>query len=77
MPCNRSSSSINGNPFQRIGPLWSFSAFLEGRRCGAGEPVILAIHVATPKVRWKDRGKSAADFSGELADKLLALAGMG
>ena len=66
------SPSINGNPFQQVGPEWNFAGFLQDQRCGSAEPVILAIHVATPKVHWKDRGKSVVDFTGELADKLIA-----
>jgi len=65
------SPSLNGNPFDWVGDRWDFAAFLQEQQCGEYEPVILAIHVTTPKVMWKDRGKSSVDLDGELGRDVI------
>jgi DNA topoisomerase VI subunit B len=48
------------NPFRALGR-WgeSLDAVLEQRRAGRAEPILLALHLACPRVEYTDRGKSA------------------
>ena len=50
-----------GNPFRTLGAKYSdgLTAMLEKQRAGANEPIIFLLHVAHPRVRYTDRGKSA------------------
>ncbi len=50
-----------GNPFRTLGTEYGdgLAALLEKRRAGAEEPIIFLLHVAHPRVRYTDRGKSA------------------
>jgi DNA topoisomerase VI subunit B len=66
------SPSINGVPFDDLGYDWTLDSLLQEQRCGYGEPVIIAVHLATPKVLWQDRGKSTVSLSGVMADAMIA-----
>ena len=50
-----------GDPFRTLGNEYGdgLSALLEKQRAGAYEPIIFVLHVAHPRVRYTDRGKSA------------------
>jgi DNA topoisomerase VI subunit B len=50
-----------GNPFRTLGAECGggLTALLERQRAGQDEPVIFMLHVAHPRVRYTDRGKSA------------------
>jgi DNA topoisomerase VI subunit B len=50
-----------GNPFRTLGNDYGdgLAALLEKQRAGAHEPIIFLLHVAHPRVRYTDRGKSA------------------
>jgi hypothetical protein len=47
------------NPFRRLGWRASLDSLLEDQRAGAGEPIALMLHLACPRVRYTDPGKSA------------------
>jgi DNA topoisomerase VI subunit B len=50
-----------GNPFRTLGNEYGdgLTALLEKQRAGDDEPIIFLLHVAHPRVRYTDRGKSA------------------
>jgi hypothetical protein len=49
-----------GNPFRQIGRSGEgLDAVLANARANSGEPVIAVLHVACPRVKYTDRGKSA------------------
>jgi len=50
-----------GNPFRTLGAKYGdgLTALLEKQMAGHTEPVIFLLHVAHPRVRYTDRGKSA------------------
>ena len=50
-----------GNPFRTLGSAYSdgLSAMLEKRHAGRDEPIIFLLHLAHPRIRYTDRGKSA------------------
>ena len=50
-----------GNPFRTLGNEYGdgLAALLEKQKAGAYEPIIVLLHVAHPRVRYTDRGKSA------------------
>jgi DNA topoisomerase VI subunit B len=55
-----------GNPFRQIGRSGEgLDAVLANARANSGEPVIAALHVACPRVKYTDRGKSAIVVDGE------------
>jgi hypothetical protein len=48
------------NPFRQLGRYGSsLDSFLTAQRASSNEPVIIVLHVACPRVQYKDRGKSA------------------
>ena len=48
------------NPFRELGSFGqSLDTILTQQRCDRSEPVILALHLACPRVEYTDRGKSA------------------
>jgi DNA topoisomerase VI subunit B len=48
------------NPFRQLGAVGSsLDSVLEQQRAGRGEPVVLVLHLACPRVEYTDRGKSA------------------
>jgi DNA topoisomerase VI subunit B len=53
------------NPFRELGKFGqSLDSVLERQRAGKGEPIILLLHMACPRVEYTDRGKSAVVISG-------------
>ena len=53
------------NPFRQLGRYGrSLDAVLEQQRAGRGEPVVLVLHLACPRVEYTDRGKSAVVIGG-------------
>lgn len=57
------------NPFRELGKFGqSLDGVLERLRVGKGEPVIVLLHVACPRVAYTDRGKSAVVVTGDAAD---------
>ena len=50
-----------GNPFRTLGATYGdgLRSLLEKRMAGADEPIVFLLHVAHPRVRYTDRGKSA------------------
>ena len=51
-----------GNPFRSLGGPWgrSLDSILTEQRAGEDEPIVIAVHYASPRVEYTDRGKSAA-----------------
>lgn len=48
------------NPFRQLGKYGkSLDSILEEQRAGSDEPTVLVLHVACPRVRYADRGKSS------------------
>jgi hypothetical protein len=43
----------------------SLDSVLERQRAGRDEPVVLALHLACPRVDYTDRGKSAVVIGGD------------
>lgn len=61
------SSAIN-NPFRSFGGTGEgLETVLANARAGGNEPILLAIHLAHPRVEYTDRGKSAMVLSDEPA----------
>lgn len=54
------SPGIN-NPFRQLGKSYadSLDSILEEQRAGRREPIVFVLHIACPKVRYADRGKSS------------------
>jgi DNA topoisomerase VI subunit B len=53
------------NPFRELGKVGrSLDTVLTHQRAGAGEPVVLLLHMACPRVSYTDRGKSAVVIAG-------------
>jgi DNA topoisomerase VI subunit B len=54
------------NPFRELGKVGrSLDSVLAQQRAGAGEPVVLLLHMACPRVSYTDRGKSAVVISAD------------
>ena len=49
------------NPFRRLNHFQSMDGLLSEGYCGPAEPIIVFLHVASPGVRYTDRGKSAVE----------------
>jgi DNA topoisomerase VI subunit B len=55
------------NPFRQLGADGeSLDSFLEMQRVGRNEPVILLVHLASPRIAYTDRGKSALALGGAI-----------
>jgi hypothetical protein len=55
------------NPFRHLGEYGqSLDSFLEMQRVGRNEPVILLVHLASPRIAYTDRGKSALTLGGAI-----------
>jgi DNA topoisomerase VI subunit B len=55
------------NPFRLLGAYGqSLDSYLQEQRVGYGEPIILVIHLASPRIVYLDRGKSAVALRGEI-----------
>jgi DNA topoisomerase VI subunit B len=62
------SPGIN-NPFRQLGRGGDgLDAMLEKVRTGTSQPVIMALHLACPRVTYTDRGKTAIVVEGEVSD---------
>lgn len=60
------------NPFRELGSFGqSLDTVLTQQRCDRNEPVILALHIACPRVEYLDRGKSALVATHEQADAIV------
>jgi DNA topoisomerase VI subunit B len=54
------------NPFRQLGRYGqSLDSVLQGQRAGHVEPVVLVLHLATPRAEYTDRGKSAVVIAGD------------
>ena len=54
------------NPFRQLGRSGeSLDSMLERLRAGRDEPIVLLLHIATPRVEYTDRGKSAVVVGGQ------------
>ena len=60
---------ISRLPLQ-LGSRWSLDGLLEDCRATTDEPILLCLHMATPKVAWLDRGKSRASLDGDFGEAL-------
>jgi DNA topoisomerase VI subunit B len=47
------------NPFRELGMGAGLDATLQGQRAGPDAPIVVALHLACPRVEYTDRGKSA------------------
>lgn len=66
------------NPFRDLGPYGSLDALLEDQRAGKDdEPIILALHLASPCIAYTDKAKSALALpdavTAELAEVVLSV----
>jgi len=60
------------NPFRELGSFGqSLDTVLTLQRCDRNEPVILALHIACPRVEYLDRGKSALVATHEQAQAIV------
>jgi DNA topoisomerase VI subunit B len=57
------SPAVAANPFRQLGHE-SLDAILREQRAGHGEPVVLVLHLACPRVSYTDRGKSTVVIDG-------------
>jgi DNA topoisomerase VI subunit B len=54
-----------GNPFRSFGSYGeSLDSILTEQRCGHDEPIIMLVHVASPRVEYTDHGKTAVVIPG-------------
>ena len=58
------SPSVSANQFRQLGHE-SLDSILQEQRAGDGEPVVIFLHLACPRVAYTDRGKSAVVISDE------------
>ena len=59
------------NPFRELGRFGiSLDTVLTNQRCDRDEPVIVAMHLACPRVEYLDRGKSSLVVSGTLGQAI-------
>jgi DNA topoisomerase VI subunit B len=57
------------NPFRELGHMGrSLDEVLEEKRISRGDPIVLVLHMACPRVEYTDRGKSAIVIEGEAED---------
>ena len=57
------------NPFRQLGSYGeSLDTILAQQRADRGDPVVIVLHVACPRVEYTDRGKSAIAIGGHPAD---------
>jgi hypothetical protein len=55
------------NPFRQLSENGdSLDSFLEMQRVGRNEPVTLLVHLASPRIAYTDRGKSALALGGAI-----------
>ena len=56
------------NPFRQMGAYGqSLDSYLQQQRVGHREPVVLLIHLASPRIIYTDRGKSSLALSGRVS----------
>ena len=67
---NWSTSLIN--PYRNLGP-YGLDGLLMDQRAGEDEPIILALHLASPRVAYTDKAKSALQLPEEVADAVVNL----
>ena len=74
LPARRIITGVNwsvgiNNPFRQLGQYGeSLDTFLERQRAGRAEPIILVVHLASPRIAYTDRGKSAVALGGEVGE---------
>ena len=62
------------NPFRSLGPDSSLEALLAEQRAGRdNEPIVLALHLASPRIAYTDKAKSALELPDEVSDALVKL----
>lgn len=60
------------NPFRELGSFGeSLDTVLSQQRCDRDEPIILALHLACPRVEYLDRGKSSLVVTEAQADAII------
>ena len=66
------------NPFRSLGQ-WGLAALLNGQRAGGDEPIVVALHFASPRIDYLDRGKSSvklpAAVDKAVVDAITAITG--
>jgi DNA topoisomerase VI subunit B len=56
------------NPFRQLGRYGeSLDTYLQEQRAGRTEPIIMVVHLASPRIAYTDRGKSAVALHGEMS----------
>ena len=65
---NSSPSLIN--PFRRLGGYGGLDYLLSEQRAGDEQPIVLALHLASPRVAYTDKAKSALVLPNEVDEKL-------
>lgn len=66
------SPCVGGLPFEDLRNGSTLDSFLNEQRCGHDQPVVLALHLTTPKIPWKGRGKNRTDLDDEMAAALVS-----
>lgn len=64
------STSIGADPFRSIG-FGGLDALLQEQRAGRNEPVVFFLHLASPRLQFTDRGKSAISLPWEVDDTIV------
>jgi DNA topoisomerase VI subunit B len=55
------------NPFRQLGSYGeSLDTYLQEQRAGHAEPIVVVVHLASPRIAYTDRGKSAVALRGEI-----------
>jgi DNA topoisomerase VI subunit B len=66
------SISVGGDPFRRFGLGQSLGSILSDQHAGPLEPIALFLHLASPRLTFLDKGKSAVDLPVKVNDAIVA-----
>jgi DNA topoisomerase VI subunit B len=57
-----------GNPFRSFGHREGLESLLADQRAGRNEPIVFVLHLASPRIEFSDRGKTALVIAGKGED---------
>ena len=59
------------NPYRDLGDDDGLDYLLADQRAGEDEPIVLALHIASPRIAYTDKAKSALQLPEEVADAVV------
>ena len=66
------SISVGGDPFRRLGFGQSLGSILSEQHAGPLEPIALFLHLASPRLTFLDKGKSAVDLPVKVNEAIVS-----